>query len=58
MKKGCLIAAGIGLFFLLILVAIVMFVFRLTAPMTAEGEKFLTTLGSGSTGAAYLYTVI
>jgi hypothetical protein len=56
MKKGCLIAAGIGLFFLLILVAIVMFIFRLTAPMTAEGEKFLTTLGSGSTAAAYAMT--
>jgi hypothetical protein len=56
MKKGCMIAAGIGLFFLLILVAIVMFVFRLTAPMTEEGEKFLATLGSGSTGAAYAMT--
>jgi hypothetical protein len=56
MKKGCLIAASIGLFFLLVLAAIIFFVFRLTAPMTAEGEKFLKALGSGSPEVAYAMT--
>jgi hypothetical protein len=54
MKKGCLIAGGIGFFLLLGLVAaIVFFVFRLSAPMVAEGEKFLNAVGSGSTEVAY-----
>jgi len=53
MKKGCLIAGAVGLVLLCIVGAIVFLVFRLTAPMTAEGEKFLATLGSGSVETAY-----
>ena len=53
MKKGCMIAAGVGLVLLLILSAIIYFVFQLTAPITTAGEKFLNTLGTGATEAAY-----
>lgn len=48
-----MIAAGVGLVLLLGLGAVIFGVMRLTAPMVAEGDKFLNTLGSGSTGAAY-----
>ena len=40
-------------FLLLVVAGVIYFVFRLTAPMTEEGEKFLGKLGSGSTEAAY-----
>ena len=53
MKKGCMIAAGVGLVLLLILSAIIYFIFQLTAPITTAGEKFLNTLGTGATEAAY-----
>lgn len=53
-----MIATAIGLFLLAILGAFIFFIFRLTAPMTAEGEKFLSTLGSGSTEAAYAMTSV
>jgi hypothetical protein len=53
MKKGCMILLGIGLVLSLIGAAVIFFVFRLTAPMVTEGEKFLNTVGSGSTGDAY-----
>jgi len=48
-----MIAAGIGLFLLLVVAGLVFLVFRLTAPMVKGGEKFLTTLGAGSTEMAY-----
>ncbi len=51
-----MIASGIGLVLLLILGAIIFWVFRLSAPMVTEGENFLNTLGSGSTQAAYAMT--
>ena len=48
-----MIAGGVGLVLLLGLAGVFYFVFRLTAPMVEEGEKFLAKLGSGSTGGAY-----
>lgn len=56
MKKGCLIAAGIGFALALLGAVVVYFAFRVTAPIVTEGEKFLSTLGSGSTEAAYAMT--
>ena len=53
MKKGCLIATAIGVVLLLIAAGLVFFVFGLTKPMVEEGEKFLATVGAGSTEAAY-----
>jgi hypothetical protein len=53
MKKGCIIAAGVGLVLLLVLGAVIYMVFQFTAPMVTAGEKFLNTLGSGTTEAAY-----
>lgn len=60
MKKGCIIAAIIGVVGLLVLAGVGFLIYMgvsgLTAPMTAEGERFLTALGSGSTGPAYAMT--
>jgi len=60
MKKGCIIAAIIGFVALLVLAGIGFLAYLgisgLTAPMAAEGEKFLSTLGSGSAEVAYAMT--
>jgi hypothetical protein len=53
MKKGCLIVLAVGVVLSLIGAAVVFFVFRLTAPLVTEGEKFLNTAGNGSPEAAY-----
>lgn len=50
MKKGCALAGAV----IVLVVAVVIFmVLRLTASMVEDGEKFLDTLGSGSTELAY-----
>jgi len=60
MKKGCIIAAIIGFVGLLVFAGVGFLIYRgvsgLTAPMTAEGEKFLTELGTGATEPAYMMT--
>jgi hypothetical protein len=56
MKKGCMIAAGVGLVLLLVLGAVIYMVFQFTAPMVTAGEKFLASLGSGTTESAYAMT--
>ena len=53
MKKGCLIVLAVGVVLSLIGAAVVFFVFRLTAPLVTEGEKFLNTAGNSSLEAAY-----
>lgn len=50
MKRGCALAGAV---IVLGLAGVIYLVLRLTAPMVEEGEKFLGTLGSGSTEVAY-----
>lgn len=53
MKKGCIIAAAIGLVFLAIIGAIVFFALSMTSGVADAGKTFLSQIGSGKITEAY-----